>query len=66
MAFKPVVFFSFVLLLAVNVSTGHDELLKEIGAEALPLAYAFCASPMPPGMLSYSSSVGLSVSGLFT
>ena len=29
MAFKPVVFFSFVLLLAVNVSTGHDELLKE-------------------------------------
>lgn len=43
MAFKPVVFFSFVLLLAVNVSTGHDELLKEIGAEALPLAYAFCA-----------------------
>ena len=40
---KPVVFFSFVLLLAVNVSTGHDELLKEIGAEALPLAYAFCA-----------------------
>lgn len=43
MAFKPVVFFSFILLLAVNVSTGHDELLKEIGAEALPLAYAFCA-----------------------
>ena len=43
MAFKPVVFFSFILLLALNVSTGHDELLKEIGAEALPLAYAFCA-----------------------
>ena len=43
MAFKPVVFFSFSLLLALNVSTGHDELLKEIGAEALPLAYAFCA-----------------------
>lgn len=43
MAFKPVVFFSFVLLLAINVSTGHYELLKEIGAEALPLAYAFCA-----------------------
>lgn len=40
MAFKPVVFFSFVLLLAVNVSTGHDELLKEIGAGKLPkLAY---------------------------
>lgn len=31
MAFKPVVFFSFVLLLAVNVSTGHDELLTEQG-----------------------------------
>lgn len=43
MAFKPVVFFSFILLLALNVSTGHDELLKEIGAEALPLAYAFCS-----------------------
>ena len=43
MAFKPVVFFSFILLLALNVSTGHDELLKEIGAETLPLAYAFCA-----------------------
>ena len=43
MTFKPVVFFSFILLLALNVSTGHDELLKEIGAEALPLAYAFCA-----------------------
>ena len=43
MAFKPVVFFSFILLLALNVSSGHDELLKEIGAEALPLAYAFCA-----------------------
>ena len=43
MAFKPVVFFSFILLLALNVSTGHDELLKEIGAKALPLAYAFCA-----------------------
>ena len=42
-AFKPVVFFSFILLLAVNVSLGHDELLKEIVAEALPLAYAFCA-----------------------
>ena len=43
MAFKPVVFFSFALLLAVNVSTGHYELLTVIGAEALPLAYAFCA-----------------------
>ena len=43
MAFKPVVFFSFALLLAVNVSTGHYELFNEIGAEALPLAYAFCA-----------------------
>ena len=43
MAFKPVVFFSFGLLLAVNVTTGHCELLNEIGREALPLAYAFCA-----------------------
>ena len=42
MAFKPVMFFSLALLLAVNVSTGHEELLQAIGAEALPLAYAFC------------------------
>lgn len=42
-AFKPVVFFSFALLLAVNVSIGHYELLSGIGSEALPLAYAFCA-----------------------
>lgn len=46
MAFKPVVFFSFALVFAVNVSMGHGELLKEIGAEALPLAYAFCAMIM--------------------
>lgn len=43
MAFKPVVFFSFGLILSINVSMGHYELLREIGAEALPLAYAFCA-----------------------
>lgn len=42
-AFKPVVFFSFALLLAINVSIGHYELLSGIGREALPLAYAFCA-----------------------
>ena len=43
MAFKPVVFFSFILLLAVNVSMGHYELFWAIATEALPLAYAFCA-----------------------
>lgn len=43
MAFKPVVFFSFALLLAVNVSMGHYELLRAIGSETLPLAYTFCA-----------------------
>ena len=42
-AFKPVVCFSLALVLAVNVSAGHRELLVEIGAEALPLAYALCA-----------------------
>ena len=42
-AFKPVMFLSFALLLAINLTTGHDEMFKEMGAEALPLAYAFCA-----------------------
>lgn len=42
-AFKPVVFFSFALLLAVNVSAGHYELLNAIGMETQPLTYAFCA-----------------------
>ena len=45
-AFKPVVFFSFALLLAINVTMGHYELLIGIGAEALPLAYTFCAVMM--------------------
>lgn len=43
MAFKPVVFFSFALLLAANTSLGHYELLSAVGSEALPFAYAFCA-----------------------
>lgn len=41
-AFKPVIFFSSALLLGVNISVGHYELLAEVIAEALPLAYAFC------------------------
>lgn len=45
-AFKPVVFFTIALLLAVNVSLGHYELIDAIGSEALPLAYAFCAIMM--------------------
>ena len=42
-AFKPVAFFSTALILAFNISAGHHELLQQIGAEALPLSYAFCA-----------------------
>lgn len=46
MAFKPVILFSTALILAVNISVGHDELLQEICAKALPLSYAFCAMIM--------------------
>lgn len=42
-AFTPVIFFSLVLLLAMNQTLGYDELMKITGAETLPLAYAFCA-----------------------
>ena len=42
-AFKPVMFFSLALLLAVNTSMGNAEFIRALGAEALPLAYAFCA-----------------------
>ncbi len=42
-AFKPVVFFAMALLLGVNISLGHTELLAAIEAEALPLTFAFCA-----------------------
>lgn len=42
-AFTPVIFISLALLLAVNQALGYDALLRETGAETLPLAYAFCA-----------------------
>ena len=43
LAFKPVVLLSTVLLVAFNISTGHRELLNELGNNALPLTYAICA-----------------------
>lgn len=42
-AFKVVLFFTFALLLALNMSLGYSELLDGIRLEALPLAYVFCA-----------------------
>ena len=36
LAFKPLVLLSTVLLLAVNLSLGHRELLDELGKDALP------------------------------
>lgn len=41
-AFKPVVFFSIALLLGINLTMGHWEILTEIGNEVLPLAFGFC------------------------
>ncbi|MEY8687587.1 MraY family glycosyltransferase [Bacteroides sp. AN502(2024)] len=42
-AFKPVVFFTILLLLGINMALGHSEMLSEIGNDARPLAFAFCA-----------------------
>lgn len=42
-AFTPVIFFSFILLVAINVTMGHYEFFRQIISEALPLAYSSCA-----------------------
>lgn len=42
-AFKPVVFFSVALLLGINIVFGHAEMLSEVGNEARPLVFGFCA-----------------------
>jgi len=42
-AFKPVVFFSIVLLLGINLALGHTEIMSEIGDNVQPLAFGFCA-----------------------
>lgn len=42
-AFKPVMFFSIALLLGVNLTMGNMEILAEVGNEALPLDFGFCA-----------------------
>lgn len=42
-AFKPVVFFSFVLLLGINMVLGYSDILSEIGDDICPLAFAFCS-----------------------
>lgn len=45
-AFKPVVFFSFVLVLGVNATTGCADMPGELGEHAKPLAFSFCAIMM--------------------
>ena len=42
-AFAPVIFLSLGLSLAINTTAGHHELQQKVGAEALPISYAFCA-----------------------
>lgn len=42
-AFKPVVFFSFALLLGTNMLLGHSEMLTELGNDIRPLVFAFCS-----------------------
>ncbi|KAB4219469.1 undecaprenyl/decaprenyl-phosphate alpha-N-acetylglucosaminyl 1-phosphate transferase [Bacteroides uniformis] len=42
-AFKPVVFFSFALLLGINMTLGHSEMLSEISNDIRPLAFVFCS-----------------------
>lgn len=42
-AFKPVVFFSFALLLGSNMLLGHSEMLAEIDNDIRPLTFVFCS-----------------------
>ncbi len=42
-AFKPVIFFSFFLLLGIDMMVGHTEVLLEIGKDAQPLFFGFCS-----------------------
>lgn len=42
-AFKPVIFFSFFLLLGIDMMVGHTEVLSEIGKDAQPLFFGFCS-----------------------
>lgn len=42
-AFKPVVFFSFALLLGANLLLGYQELLQEIGSDVRTLSFGYCA-----------------------
>lgn len=45
-AFHPIVFLSFILLVGINLSLGVDELRTAMGREALALTYA-CAACLP-------------------
>ena len=42
-AFKPVVFFTIALLLGINMTLGHTEMLSEIGNNVQSLTFAFCS-----------------------
>lgn len=42
-AFKPVIFFSIVLLLGKNITLGHGEILKAINNDVMPMAFGFCS-----------------------
>lgn len=42
-AFKPVVFFSFALVVGINLLVGHSEALVEAGDNALTLLFGFCS-----------------------
>lgn len=42
-AFKPVIFFSVALMVGVNLSLGHSEIVTSSKGDILQLAYGFCA-----------------------
>ncbi len=43
LAFKPVIFLTMALLLGMNITLGHTEMLLEFGKESRQLAFLFCA-----------------------
>lgn len=42
-AFKPVIFFSFALLLGINLLLGYQDILSEIGNDVRALSFGYCA-----------------------
>lgn len=42
-AFKPVVFFTVALIMAVNINLGHTQIVEQLSGEGATLLYGFCS-----------------------